>query len=162
MKSYKNLCIWISLIIFITVIIDYYYQFPLSSMMSMQVLMWIWFLIFGSIKLVDIPWFSDMFAQYDPLAQYIRGYGQIYPFLEILLWGLYLRDVSMHYSIIINSIVIIITAITSIGIARQFYKKSTLHCVCMGSKLTTPLWRPSLIEQWWMCMMAIWMLRIML
>jgi hypothetical protein len=162
MKAYKNLFIWIVIILFITLVIDYYYQFPLLSMMSMQILMWVWFLIFGSMKLIDITWFSNMFSDYDPLAQYIRGYGQIYPFLEILLWWLYLRDISMHYSLMINSIVIIMTAITSIGITIQLYKRSTLYCVCMGSKITTPLWLPSLIEQIWMCIMAIWMITMMI
>lgn len=163
MKQYKNLWIWLAVIVIISGIISHwYYQYPLGSMMDMQILMWVWFLVFGSMKLPNIKTFAEMFAHYDPLAKHLRLYGHIYPLLEIILGIVYLIDTSMQYSIIINSIVIVITLITSIGIGIKLSKNNKLHCVCMWNKITTPLWRPSLIEQIWMCAMAIWMIIIML
>jgi hypothetical protein len=147
----------------ISSIISYwYYQYPLGSMMDMQVLMWVWFLVFGMIKLGNINAFVDMFAHYDLLSKHIRPYGQIYPFLEIMLWILYLRDMQMRYSLPMNTLTAIITGITSLGIIYRLYQGSTIKCACMWHKMTTPLWRPSLIEQAGMCAMALWMIGMMI
>jgi len=162
MKQYKNLRIWLAVIMMVSSIISHwYYHYPLGSMMDMQVLMGVWFLIFGVMKLPDIRWFAILFRQYDPLAKYISWYALIYPFLEIGLWILYLRDMQMRYSLPMNTITAIITGITSLGIINKIYRGSKITCVCMWNKMTTPLWRPSLIEQIWMCLMALWMITMM-
>ncbi len=162
-KDYKNLWIWLTIIILITGLISHvYYAFPFGSMLDMQVLMWVRFLVFGVMKLPNISWFADMFAQYDPLAKNIHIYWFIYPFLEIGLWILYLRDMQIHYSLLMNGIVIVITLITSYGIGTHLFNKSKIHCACMGAGATIPLWRPSLIEQAWMCLMAIYMILMMM
>ena len=162
-QQYKNLRIWLIIIIIINYAISYlYYSFPLWSMMNMQVLMWVWFLMFGLMKLPDIKWFSTLFRQYDPLAKYINWYALLYPFLEIGLWILYLRDMQMRYSLLINMLTAIITSITSLGIIYTLYQGSKIKCACMWNKMTTPLWRPSLIEQIGMCVMAVWMISIMI
>lgn len=162
-QQYKNLRIWLTIIIVISFAISQlYYNFPLWSMMDMQVLMGVWFLIFGVMKLLDIRWFAVLFRQYDPLAKYIHSYALLYPFIEIGLWIFYLRDMQMRYSLPMNTITAIITGITSLGIINKIYRGSKITCACMWNKITTPLWRPSLIEQIWMCIMALWMMGMMI
>ena len=162
-QQYKNLRIWLSMIMIVTFgISHFYYNFALWSMMDMQVLMWVWFIIFGLMKLPDIGWFAMLFRQYDPLAKYINWYALLYPFIEIGLWILYLRDMQMRYSLPINMITVIMTGITSLGIIYTLYQGSKIKCACMWNKMTTPLWRPSLIEQAWMCVMGIWMMSMMM
>ena len=163
MKQYAPLVIWISTILLITIAISHgYYHYTWWSMMDMQVLMWVWFLIFWLIKLADLTGFVSMFRQYDPLAKLISWYGYIFPFIEVGLWIIYLWDTSMQYRLPTNLIAAVVTGITSIGIvAILLRKESTVRCACMWSTITTPLWRPSLIEQWGMCLMAIWMIWMM-
>ena len=161
--TYKKLWIWLAVIALLTGLVSHgYYDFPWWSMMDMQVLMGVWFLVFGVMKLFDISWFVDLFVQYDPLAKHIRRYGLIYPFLEIILWVLYLRDMTMNYSLILSIVTAVMTAITSIGTIYQLCQGQTLHCACMGTHGKVPLWRPSLIEQAWMCLMALWMIEMMM
>jgi hypothetical protein len=162
-QQYKNLRIWLAIIIVISFAISQlYYDFPLWSMMDMQILMGVWFLIFGVMKLPDIRWFAILFRQYDPLAKYVSWYALIYPFIEIGLWILYLRYMQMKYSLPMNTLTALITGITSLGIIYTLYQGSKIKCACMWNKMTTPLWRPSLIEQIWMCIMALWMIGMML
>ena len=162
MKTYKPLIIGLCLIWIITFLISkIYYWFELQSMSSMQVLMWVWFLIFGLMKLPDIPWFANIFSQYDPLAQLLPIYGYMYPVFEVILGIWYLYDISMRYSLPMNSIAMIITAITTVGILIKLISKSQIQCACMWSKIAIPLWRPSLIEQWAMSIMA-WRMILMM
>ncbi len=163
MKQYSPLIIWISVILLITYLISHvYYDYNRWSMMDMQVLMWVRFLVFWLIKLVDLNGFVSMFRQYDPLARLVSWYGYIFPLIEIWLWVIYLWDTYMQYWLATNIVAAIITGITSIWIVWVLMaKQSTVRCACMWSKATTPLWRPSLIEQWGMCLMAVWMLRMM-
>jgi hypothetical protein len=103
-----------------------------------------------------------MFAQYDPLAQRLYIYGLLYPFIEIFLGCLYIRDMQMQYRLPINALAACMTGITTIGIVYHIYHDTQHTCACMGSKMTTPLGWPSLIEQAGMCGMALWMMYMMM
>lgn len=161
MKQYTPLMIIICCICIITYLISHiYYGYSRWSMMDMQVLMGVWFIVFGVMKLFDLKWFAHMFARYDPLALHIPLYARIFPYIEIWLGMWYLYDTMMRYQVPLNIVTIIITSITTYGIWVRLYHRDQLTCVCMGTKISTPLWWPSLIEQWVMCLMAIWMIMV--
>lgn len=163
MKNYTYLIIWITGILLITYLINlWFYWYPIYSMMTMNLLMAIWFMVFWILKLVDLSWFALKFSQYDPLAQKFMIYWYIFPFLEIFVWLIYLRDTYMQHWILSNGLALLMTWITSFGILRiLFQKKRNVCCACMGTKLLTPLWRPSFLEQITMFLMAWWMLLMM-
>lgn len=164
MKEYKPLIIWLVIIFIMTYLISHiYYNYPMWSMMDMNILMWVRFIIFWVMKLFDIEWFASMFGKYDPIAKIFSWYGYIFPFLEVIIWIIYIYDQSMIYRLPTNIIAATITWITSIWISIALYKEEKdIKCVCTGSEFNTPLWRPSLIEQLSMCIMAIYMLYIMI
>lgn len=164
MREYNPLAIWIVIILFMTYIISHiYYGYSRWSMMDMNILMSVRFLIFGGIKLFDIEWFATMFSEYDPIAKIFNWYAYIFPFLEIVLWIIYIYDINMIYWFPTNLAAAIISGITSIGIAIALYQeKKNLKCVCMWSKFCTPLWVASFLEQFVMCVMAIYMIYMMM
>lgn len=163
MKEYKPLAVWLMAIFIITYFISHiYYEYPVLGMMSMNILMWVRFIVFWSIKLLDIEWFSELFKRYDPMAKLINWYWYIFPFLEVIIWITYIYDQNMIYRLPTNITAAIITWITSIWIIIALYREEKdIKCACIWTGFVTPLWRPSLIEQLSMCFMVIYMIYIM-
>lgn len=115
------------------------------------------FLVFGMFKMMDLKGFAEGYSTYDLFAQKWRGYGYIYPFIEIG-FGLAMIISPFVVEIIIAEIVIMI--FSGIGVAIKIAKKEPFMCVCLGTFLKVPLTKVTLIEDFGMAFLGIIMLII--
>lgn len=113
------------------------------------------FLVFSAFKFLDLSGFADAYASYDVLAKRWRGYGFIYPFLELGLGFAYLMQVIPN---IIYVITIVIMGFSSIGVAKAIMQKRKIRCACLGTVLNLPMTSITLVEDLTMVVMAMMML----
>ena len=109
------------------------------------------FLTFSFFKLLDIKGFQKSFSNYDIIAEKIKLYGYIYPFIELCLGWLYLIQFNTVY---INSATIIILGIGTIGVVKSVLKKETINCACLGTVFNLPMSKVTIIENSIMLFMA--------
>lgn len=113
------------------------------------------FLSFGFFKVLDISAFANGYQDYDILAQKWRLYALLYPFIEILLAGLYLADVGGIYRDVFTLILMIVG---SIGVWNKIQAKEEIPCVCLGVVFKLPMTKVTLFENVLMAIMALLML----
>ena len=113
--------------------------------------MGLFFLVFGSFKLVNLKMFVHGFSEYDIVAERSTLYARAYPFIELLLAGLFIFD---YVAVTRNVITLAIMTIGSIGIAQELLNKSKLRCACLGNVINLPLTTVSLSENVLMGLMA--------
>ena len=126
-------------------------QYPMNTFMAG------FFLVFSGFKLLDLPGFATAYATYDLLAKRWRGYGFIYPFLELGLGIAYL----LHWRpSLIYVLTIIIMGFSSLGVVSALAKKQKIQCACLGTVLNLPMTLVTLVEDLLMVIMAVIMLLI--
>jgi hypothetical protein len=112
--------------------------------------------VFASFKLVGYSMFASMFKGYDPIAKVIPGYALAYPFIELFLGLLALfgeLDTLRHL------LVVVLMGIGSVGVIREIYfKRSGVHCACLGNIIKLPLSTVSLVEDLAMVLLAVLLL----
>lgn len=111
--------------------------------------------LFGLIKLGDIPGFARGFAQYDPLARISTTYASTYPFIELLLGILFIGQLFVLPATLIT---LAIYSISLWGAVQSVLKKQELHCVCLGTYFKLPLSTVTILEAVFMIGMCLWML----
>ncbi len=117
------------------------------------------FLVFSFFKLLDIKGFADSYSTYDIIARYWRGYGYIYPFIELLLGAAYLTGFS---SFITNGATFIIMGISIIGVLQNILNKKKIKCACLGTVFDLPMTTITIIEDALMIGMSAFMLITMI
>ena len=90
------------------------------------------FIIFGLLKIVNLPKFVQIFNKYDIISQKVPGYGYLYPFIEIALGIAYLRKYRLDA---VNGSTIILMIISIISVIISMVKGQKLRCGCLGSFL---------------------------
>ena len=113
------------------------------------------FIAFSFFKFLDVKAFANSFAMYDPIAAKIKGYGLIYPYIELGLGLLFLLQID---PLISNTLTIVILGITSIGVLQSILNKQKIQCACLGTVFNLPMTKVTLIENGTMILMAIFML----
>lgn len=113
------------------------------------------FLVFASFKLLDLRGFAEGYATYDLIAQRFFSYGYIYPFLELGLGLLYLGGVN---TLSLHVFTFILMSINGIGVVTKLAKKEPFQCACLGTFLKVPLTKVTLVEDFGMAIMALWMI----
>lgn len=110
---------------------------------------------FAMLKLFDLPGFAKGFARYDLLAMRWKGWGFIYPFLELALgfsalshWNPGLTQIAM----------IVLMGFGAIGVFTALKKGLNINCACMGTSLNVPLSTVAIIEDLGMVVLAIFLL----
>ena len=107
-------------------------------------------------KLQDVEKFSNMFLNYDLLAQRWIPYGKIYPFAEALGGILMLSGALVWLA---SPIMLFIGSIGAVSVIKAVYiEKRELKCACVGGDSNVPLGFVSLLENVLMVAMGIWML----
>lgn len=124
----------------------------------MQSFMGLFFLVFAIFKLVDLHGFVKGFAMYDLPTRAVRGYGYIYPFMELALGLAYLAGVKLASLYIIT---LIVMSLSAIGVIYSVQKGMNLRCACLGTSLNVPLSTVSIIENVGMALMAAAMLLLL-
>lgn len=113
------------------------------------------FLVFSAFKFLDLSGFADAYARYDLLAQRWRGYGYIYPFLELALGVAYLFRLDPFAT---NIATIAIMGFSSLGVIRALLDERKLQCACLGTALKLPMSTVTFVEDFGMAVMAALML----
>lgn len=111
--------------------------------------------LFGLIKLGDIPGFAQGFAEYDPLARKSSTYASVYPFIEILLGILFIGQLFILPATLIT---LAIYSFSLWGAVKSVRDKQELRCVCLGTYFKLPLSTVTILEATFMIGMCIWML----
>lgn len=113
------------------------------------------FLIFSFFKLLDIRSFANSYAMYDLLAMRFKGYGYIYPFIEL---GLGLAYLLAWQPTLINWLTFVVMTFSSLGVIRSVLSKQKIRCACLGAVFNLPMSTVTIIEDLLMAGMALWML----
>lgn len=118
-------------------------------------LMGYFFIIFSLFKMIDIPAFAMGYQEYDIIAQRIKAWGYVYPFVELTLGILYVLTVNNP---ILHIITIVLSLLICASVLIKLAKHETFQCVCLGTILKVPLTIVSLVEYAVMGIMALVML----
>lgn len=155
--SYTPLFVIIGLITLVSLLSTANSQMPgLESFM--RYFMAGFFLVFAGFKLIDLKGFAQGYAQYDLLAKKVYGYGYIYPFLELALGLAYLTDFQPVYT---NLLTFFLMTFSGVGVLLKIMKKERFQCACLGTFLKVPLTKITLIEDFGMAAMALYMLFVL-
>lgn len=124
---------------------------------TMRLFMAGFFLVFSFFKLLDVNAFADAYAGYDLLARRWRGWGLIYPFVELALGLAYLADAS---PVLTAWATIAVMGFSAIGVIQAVTSKRQIRCACLGAVFQLPMSTVTIVEDLGMVAMAIWMLAI--
>jgi copper chaperone CopZ len=130
----------------------------LNGMAFMQFFMAGFFLAFSFFKMLDIAGFADSYSGYDLLAKRWKGYGYIYPFIELALGIAYLIDFQPYET---NIITIAVMGFSTIGVMQSVLNKQKIRCACLGTGFNLPMTTVTIIEDLLMVAMAVGMLFLM-
>jgi copper chaperone CopZ len=122
-----------------------------SAMETMRYFMAGFFLVFSFFKLLDINAFADAYAGYDLLAKRWRGWGLIYPFVELALGAAYLA----HFNpLLTHWVTIIVMGFSAIGVVKAVLSKTQIQCACLGTVFKLPMSTVTIVEDVGMVAMA--------
>ncbi len=123
-------------------------------MLWMNHFMAAFFLVFSFFKLLNLQGFADSYSTYDVIAKRWKGYGFIYPFIELGLGIAYLVDYQLQTVSLITAIVM---GISLIGVLQTILNKKKIRCACLGDVFNLPMSTVTVIEDSLMLVMAVYM-----
>jgi len=126
-----------------------------DSSRIMADLMAVYFLVFGSLKVVNHRAFADAYAGYDWLAVRSHFYAGAYPFLEVSLGLAYL--ISPH-AFVLNLVVALLMLEKAWSVHRALGKGNIKQCACLGGFFSIPISKVTVFEDLLMAAMATIML----
>lgn len=109
------------------------------------------FLVFSFFKLIKLGGFADGYATYDVIAKRVKGYGYIYPFIELALGIAFLIN---YNPFVTNMAALIVMSVSSIGVIQSLVKKTPFQCACLGTVIQLPLSKVTLFEDLLMVVMS--------
>lgn len=113
------------------------------------------FIIFSFFKFLNLSGFADAYSTYDVIAKRWRGYGFIYPFIEL---GLGISFLFHAFPKTTNIITLLVMSISSIGVIQSVLKKNKIKCACLGTVFNLPMTTITIIEDLLMVVMSLIML----
>lgn len=149
-KDFLPLIIIALIIIVLTVAHQLYYGF--NSMEAMRIFMALFFLVFGSFKIINLKAFAKAYAEYDIISKQFYGYGYLYPFIELGLGIAYLMNLA---PVLTNIITLIIMLISAWGVFIELRKGHMIVCACLGVVFKLPMTWVTLFEDLIMALMAL-------
>ena len=129
-----------------------------SAMETMRYFMAGFFLVFSFFKLLDINAFANAYAGYDLLAKRWRGWGLIYPFVELALGMAYLANFN---PILTHWVTIMVMGFSAIGVIKAVASKTQIQCACLGTVFKLPMSTVTIVEDVGMVLMAAAMIWLM-
>ena len=93
-------------------------------------------IIFGILKLYDLKKFTEIFSKYDLISKNIKIYAYLYPFIEIFLGLLMLKNIKLKF---VNFITLFLVIISIISVSISFKNGAKLRCGCIGTLFNIPL-----------------------
>lgn len=110
------------------------------------------FLVFSFFKLLDIKGFANAYAMYDIIAAKWKGYGYVYPFIELALGIAYIMYSDNPITHLVTAIVMFVSLI---GVVRSVLNKTEIKCACLGTGFNLPMSYVTIIEDGLMLLMAL-------
>lgn len=112
-------------------------------MTGMRIFMSGFFLAFSFFKMLDIKGFADNYSSYDIITKHFRGWGFIYPFIEL---GLGIAYAINFNPLITNSVTFVVMSISIIGVLQTVMNKRKIQCACLGAVFNLPMSTVTIIE----------------
>lgn len=135
-----------------------YFTTGFNGLEFMRLFMALFFLSFGSFKLLDWKGFVDAYQGYDVIAKRSRAYGFVYPLIELSLGVLYIGN---WYPFWTNVFTVVLMAVSSIGVIQAVTSHRKIRCACLGTVVQLPMTTVTIIEDLGMGLMALAMLFFM-
>jgi hypothetical protein len=129
-------------------------QWPFNSFSFME---WMrhfmagFFIVFAFFKLLNLRGFAQSYRMYDIVAARWKGWGFIYPFVELALGVAYLIQWNPAYT---NWITILVLGVSSIGVIKSNLNKKKIKCACLGDVFNLPMSTVTIVEDLSMVAMA--------
>lgn len=126
-------------------------------MLLLDYVMGIFFLFFGMFKLFEYSTFAHSYKEYDLIAQRLKGWGYIYPFVEVTLGIFYILHIAPLW---LNAFTLALLSVNALGVwlTTKNSSKDQPACLCLGSVIQLPLSTISFLENVLMGLMALAML----
>lgn len=156
-STYKPLLLIIGFIAGVSILVQYPFE-EFSGMLLMRHFMAGFFIIFGFFKLLNLEGFAISYSMYDIVAAKWKGWGYIYPFVEVLLGILFLINVAPVFT---NVATILVLGISSIGVIRSVLDQQKIKCACLGDVFNLPMSTVTIVEDLSMISMSAIMLVMM-
>lgn len=153
LSTYKPLLLVIGFVLLVSLLSSFKTSFHLMNWMTN--FMGGFFIAFSFFKFLDLNGFSNSFATYDIIAKKWKGYGKIYPFIELGLGVAYLLALQ---SAITNTMCILVLSASTIGVIKAVLSKKQIQCACLGTVFNLPMSTVTIIENFTMISMAIFSL----
>lgn len=113
------------------------------------------FLVFSGFKMLDLPGFVKGYQKYDLLAKHVPAYGYVYAFAELGLGLAYARGITDP---LLHQITLGLMLFSGLGVVVATVKKLDVRCACLGTLINVPLTYVTVVEDFGMAAMALWML----
>lgn len=156
-NTYKPLILIILFIAGVSFLAQYPFE-RFSIMLWMRYFMAGFFIVFAFFKLLNLNGFADSYRMYDIVAAQWKGWGFIYPFVELILGVLYLTNIVPYQT---NLATVIILGVSSIGVIKSNLDKKKIKCACLGDVFNLPMSTVTIVEDLAMVAMATGMLLVM-
>jgi len=153
-STYKPLFLIVGFILGVSILVQYPFT-DFSGMLLMRNFMAGFFIVFAFFKLLNLKGFAMSYKMYDVVAAKWKGWGLIYPFVELSLGIAYLINVFPLY---VNLITVIVLGISSIGVIKSNLDNKKIKCACLGDVFNLPMSTVTIIEDVSMVVMALVML----
>ena len=153
-STYKPLFLIVSFILGVSILVQYPFT-DFSGMLLMRHFMAGFFIVFAFFKFLNLESFADSYQMYDIVAAKWKGWGFIYPFIELSLGVAYLINIFPFY---INLITIVVLGISSIGVIKSNLDNKKIKCACLGDVFNLPMSTVTIVEDLSMVAMALAML----
>lgn len=126
-----------------------------SSINHSRFFMGLFFLVFGSFKIINLKNFVTAYSRYDLIAKKYKLYGYIYPFIELTLALGYILNFN---PVTTNIATLILMSVSSVGVIRVLIRNDVIMCACLGTVIKLPVTKITLVEDIGMGIMAALML----
>jgi copper chaperone CopZ len=154
-STYRPLLLILAYLLAASLLAQWGHAGALSWEESMRYFMAGFFLVFSFFKLLDIEAFADAYAGYDLLARRWRGWGRLYPFVELALGLAYLG----HFNpLLTHWITVLVMGFSAIGVIQAVSNKRRIQCACLGAVFKLPMSTVTIVEDVGMVAMALAML----
>ena len=127
----------------------------ITSSETMRFFMAGFFIVFAFFKLLDVSAFANAYAGYDLLAARWRGWGTIYPFVELALGLAYLASWNLQATLWIT---VVVMGFSALGVIRAVLSRRNIPCACLGTVFQLPMSTVTIVEDVGMVIMAAMML----
>ena len=150
LKTYLPIFLIFAYITTTTLLIQYVHG-AFNSIEWMRHFMAGFFLVFSFFKLLDVPAFAESYSMYDIIAKKWKGYGYVYPFIELGLGISFLIPSLDKWS---NAFTLAVMGISIIGVLQSVLNKRKIKCACLGAVFNLPMSTITIIEDALMILMS--------